>query len=128
MLKITPCPDEGEIRALCLSNGAAFAENALSYKIFDGDELIGICCFKLTTDGGRIIVLRNIQGSDDKDALVIAGRAALDFIERHGGYIAYFEEKDKETAARLKFTEKEGTWQLDLRGYFDSCEGCGKKI
>lgn len=127
MIKVTPEIDRDKITALCADCGVKWEENALCYFIYVEGELGGICLFKLISGGGRIIALRNSPAVDDKDALIIGGRACLDFIERMSGFDAYFEDNDTETAKRLGFSEKEGRLYLDLHGYFGGCCSCNKK-
>lgn len=121
-------PDVAAVKALCARLGIKYEENSLCYFIYikDGDAEIlgGIVLFKLIKGGGRIMALRNTPEVDDRDALIIAGRACLDFIERNGGYDAYFEEADLPLATSLGFKEKEGRVYLDLHGYFGTCSGC----
>ena len=127
MIKVTPEIDRDKITALCKDCGAAFEENCLCYFIYVDGEIGGICLFKLTADGGRIIALRNTPDCADRDALIIGGRACLDFIERKSGFYAYFEDEDAAIAKALGFTEKEDKLYLDLHGYFGGCCGCNKK-
>jgi len=128
MIKVTPVCDTAEIKALCDRVGIVPEPNALCYFIYVDGVLGGICLFKLIKDGGRIIALRNTKEVQDKAALIIAGRACLDFIERKSGFNAYFEEDDDALAASLGFTKKEGQTYLDLHGYFGKCcGGCSAK-
>ena len=127
MIKVTPEIERDKIIALCTECGAAFEENCLCYFIYVDGEIGGICLFKLTAEGGRIIALKNSSAVEDRDALIIGGRACLDFIERKSGFYAYFEDKDVELAKALGFTEKEDKLYLDLHGYFGGCCSCNKK-
>lgn len=119
MLKITPIFDADERENLCKLCGANSIPNALTYAILSDGKQIGVCQFKLSTGGGRIMILRNICGNNDTDALIIAGRTALDFIERNGGNDAYYDDEDtKCVAENLGF--KDG--YLSLIGYFGNCK------
>ena len=124
MLKVTPVMEAEEIKALCDKEGIAYEENSLCYFIYIDGTLGGICLFKFIKGGGRIITLRNTKEIEDRDALIIAGRACLDIIERHSGFDAYFEDTDKALARALGFRDKEGKEYLDLHGYFGGCGGC----
>ena len=123
MIRVTPALDTEAVKALCARLGIAYEENSLCYFIYIDDVLGGIVLFKFIKGGGRIMALRNTPEVDDRDALIIAGRACLDFIERNSGYDAYFEEDDLPLATRLGFKEKEGRVYLDLHGYFGTCSG-----
>ena len=123
MLKISPVFDLKEKDRLCKKCDATSFPNALTYIILSDGIEIGVCQFKLCENGGRILILRNTIDCNDNDALVIAGRAALDFIERNSGFDAYYDDNNSSLAAtRLGF--KDG--KLDLHGYFGSCPGCAK--
>ena len=124
MIKVTPVYDSEVIKALCDKEGIAFELYSLCYFIYVDGVLGGVCLFKFVKGGGRIITLRNTKEVNDRDALIIAGRACLDFIERNSGYDAYFEEDDLPLAKALGFKEKEGQIYLDLHGYFGTCGGC----
>ncbi len=128
MVKVTPEIDIEKITELCKRCNIAGEANALCYFIYVDEKIGGICLFKLTPDGGRIIALRNTPDVEDEGALIIGGRACLDFIERKSGFYAYYDDGGNvKTAAALGFTEKEGRLYLDLHGYFGGCCGCNKK-
>lgn len=125
MIRVSPEYDLEKINALCAENGIHPEENALCYLAYTDGRLCGICLFKLTADGGRIMTLRSVGDGNDREALYLAGRACLEFTERTGGDEAYFEENDRELAEKLGFKEREGRLCLDLRGIFGGCcEGC----
>lgn len=127
MVKVTPEMDLEKIQAVCDRCGIKGEENALCYFIYVDNALGGICLFKLIKDGGRIIALKNTPEVDDRDALIIGGKACLDFIERKSGFYAYFEDDDTALAKALGFGEKEGRLYLDMHGYFGNCGGCCHK-
>lgn len=121
MLRISPVFDIDEKNRLCELCNAVSENNALTYSINENDKEIGICQFKLSDSGGIILILRNIVGYDDEDSLIIAGRAALDFIEKNGPKKAIYKDIATPNAAkRLGFIDN----KLNLEGYFDSCPGC----
>ncbi len=127
MIRVSPEFDINKINALCEKCGITAEENALCYFIYAEEVLCGICLFKLIKGGGRIIALRNIKRNEDRDALIIAGRACLEFVERTAGFDAFFEEDDAETAKELGFKERNGQLYLDMHGYFGTCAGCANK-
>lgn len=127
MIRVSPEFDTEKINALCERCDVVPEENALCYFIYVEEVLCGICLFKLIKGGGRIITLRNAKRDEYKEALIIAGRACLEFIERTSGFDAYFEEDDAPLAAELGFKERNGQLYLDMHGYFGSCAGCQSK-
>ena len=122
MLKITPVFDIKEKERFCELCEAISEPNALTYAILEDGIEIGVCQFRFIHGGGEILVLRNIKGVHDTDALVIAGRAALDFIERNSGFDAIYSDPVSTTASK-KLGFKDG--KLNLEGYFGQC-GCKK--
>ncbi len=127
MIRVSPQFEREKIDALCKDCGVTAEDNALCYFIYVEEVLCGICLFKLISGGGRIMALRNIKRDENTDALIIAGRACLDFVERNSGFDAYFEEDDAVLARRLGFKERDGRLYLDMHGYFGTCAGCANK-
>ncbi len=120
MLRVTPIPElekKVEYTSLC---GCECDLNALTYSICEDEEKIGVCQFKLTNEGGVIISLRTKPDYNDLGALIIAGRAALFFMERQGMKNAVLLDRNEKLERHLHF--KDG--KVDLVGYFDGpCEG-----
>lgn len=127
MVRVSPEMERDKIEAVCAANNVKSEENALCYFIYIDGALGGICLFKLIKGGGRIIALQNVNGAEDDGALIIGGRACLDFIERTSGFDAYYEADSIATAKALGFNEKEGRLYLDMHGYFGNCGGCCHK-
>ena len=126
MLKITPATDETQIVKACADCGVTPEENALCYLIYEDAMLTGVCLFKLTTNGGRLLRLQNRIGVTDTDALLLAGYTCLEFIGRTSGGEVYFEGSDTDTAKRLGFSERDGRLFLDLRKASGKCGSCHK--
>ncbi len=124
MIRVSPEMDNEKARKICEAAGAVYEENSLCTLAFEDKALVGICLFKLIKDGCRIIVLRNTRGNDNLAALIIAGRAALEFAERTSGVHAYLEDENEALAKALCFTRKDGRLYLNMTGYFGSCCGC----
>ena len=129
MLKIRPEFDTSIRNDLCLRCGTDDIPDALFYSIteIDGGEKkndVGICVFRLTESGGEILRLKNVNGCYDLDALVIAARAALDFIERNSGKkTAYLREDNDYLVRTLGFIKVGDKYTVDLTEYFKPCEG-----
>ncbi len=127
MIRVSPEMDCEKARRVCEASGAKYEENSLCMFAYEDNTLVGICLFKLIKDGVRVITLRNTRGNDNLDALIISGRACLEFAERTSGVHAYLEEENEALAKALCFTRKDGRQYLDMTGYFGSCQGCGHK-
>lgn len=129
MLKIKPEFDENIRASLCAMCGTDDVPGSLFYSIEEvGSGVkkydVGICVFRLTVNGGEIIKLKNVSGCFDVDALVIAARAALDFIESHSkNKTALLLEENEYLAKALGFIKIGGVYRVDLTDYFKPCEG-----
>ena len=129
MLKIQPQFDEKERQRFCALCGVEDIPNSLFYSIEEvknGEKQydVGVCVFRLTEFGGEIMILKNVQGCFDLDALVIAARAALDFIERNSeNKTALLYEQNEYLAKTLGFVMIGNRYRVDLNGYFKPCEG-----
>ena len=91
MLEIKPIQDKNEQKTLCELCGAAYRPQAFAYSAYDNGAPIGICQFRIMNDTGYVYNLCNTADTDDLEALIIMGRAALNFIDLCGVHTAYFE-------------------------------------
>ena len=114
---------------LCVLCGTEDVPDALFYSIEEvkNNEKqydVGICVFRLTQNGGEILMLKNAKNCFDLDALVIAARAALDFIEKSSkNKTAILREENEYLAKTLGFIKIGGDYRVDLTDYFKPCEG-----
>jgi dUTP pyrophosphatase len=79
-----------------------------------------ICQFRIKNDNGYLYDLCNTEGVDDLEALIIMGRATLNFIDLCGVHTAYFEGEKIRGAMAVGFREKDGALFADLTGMFES--------
>ena len=120
MLEIKPMQDKNAQKALCELCGAVYRPSAFAYSAYDNGAPVGICQFRILGDGGYVYDLCNTVGTDDLEALIIMGRAALNFIDLCGVHTAYFEGEKNRAAYAVGFREKEGKLFADLSGMFES--------
>lgn len=120
MLEIKPIQDKNEQKTLCELCGAAYRPQAFAYSAYDNGAPIGICQFRIMNDTGYVYNLCNTTGTDDLEALIIMGRAALNFIDLCGVHTAYFEGDKPRAAIAVGFREKGGRLFADLTGMFES--------
>ena len=113
MLEIKPIQDKNEQKTLCELCGVAYRPQAFAYSAYD-------CQFRIIGDTGYLYHLCNTTGTDDLEALIIMGRAALNFIDLCGVHQAYFEGDKPRAAIAVGFREKGGKLFADLTGMFDS--------
>ena len=90
MLEIKPIQDKNAQKALCELCGAVYNPSALAYSAYDNGAPVGICQFRIIEEHGYMYDLCNTVGVDDLEALIIMGRAALNFIDLCGIHTAYF--------------------------------------
>ena len=84
MLEIKPIQTKEEQKKICELCGIDFDPDCLAYKASENEKLIGAAQFRILGERGVIYDLSNASGIDDFEALVIMGKAALDFICRCG--------------------------------------------
>lgn len=120
MLEIKPIQDKNAQKALCELCGAVYNPSTLAYSAYDNGAPVGICQFRIIEEHGYMYDLCNTVGVDDLEALIIMGRAALNFIDLCGIHTAYFEGTETRGAIAVGFREKEGKLFADLSGMFES--------
>ncbi len=128
MLEIKPIADKTAQKALCELCGIPYRAAALAYSAYDNGAPVGICQFRIIEDAGHLYDLCNTAGVQDMEALIIMGRAALNFIDLCGVHKAYFESEKDEAAKAVGFRERDGKRFIDLTGMFESpCASHEKK-
>ena len=120
MLEIKPMQDKAAQKALCELCGVVYRPEALAYSAYDNGAPVGISQFRIIEDAGHLYDLCNTVGVDDLEALIIMGRATLNFIDLCGEHEAYFEGDKTRAAIAVGFREKGGKLYADLTGMFDS--------
>ena len=130
MLVIKPIQDKNFQKEVCDACGFEYKELHFAYSEKENDKLIAGCQFDI---GNKIAVISDFGMVDgipeDLEALIILGRAVLNFTELSGCEEAVFKvaEKIKERYAKaLGFKESDGVWRINLIGLFDSkcAHGC----
>lgn len=124
MLIIKPIQNKNEQEEICKVCGVDYKPELLAYSAKEDETLLGIAQFRLNGEDGEIYDLKNADGVDDVEALIIMGRAALSFIDLCGIKRAKMFTGDKKLPYLLEFElNKDDEFELDLEGYFVSpCE------
>jgi hypothetical protein len=119
MLEIKAIQDKHLQEQICIELGEVFDADTLAYSIYDSDILIGIVQFAIKGNCG---IIYTISKSDDMEALITAIRAVFNFIEICGIKDVYFKDDrhDDEMIKKLFFNKKDGTWHINLEGFFDT--------
>ncbi len=121
MLEIKPIQDKAAQKALCELCGALYRPEALAYSAYDNGAPVGISQFRIIEDAGHLYDLCNVIGVDDLEALIIMGRATLNFIDLCEIHEAYFEGTDTRGARAIGFKEeKDGRLWVSMQGMFES--------
>ena len=84
MLEIKPIQTKEEQERLCGECGVCFDADTLCYAAYSDGRFVGITQFAIRGRKGYIFSIANKTGVDDADALFVAGRSALNFIDLCG--------------------------------------------
>ncbi len=92
MLKVLPIQSKEDQRTLCAICGIPYDADLMAYVATVDDRTVGICQFTIKEDGGSLRDLVPVPGeAPDAQALLVMGRAALNFIDLCGTHIAFFD-------------------------------------
>jgi len=81
MLEIKPIQTKIEQEEICGLCGVDFDVNCLAYAAHENNKLLGIAQFRILGEYAVIYDLANAAGAADLEALIIMGKAALNFID-----------------------------------------------
>lgn len=129
MLIIKPIQDKKYQEQVCASCGFNFNPSLFAYSEKENDKLIAGCQFDILgkesviTDFGMVNSL-----PDDIEALIILGRAVMNFLELSGAETCIFDTSSNNNdnyAKALGFKLLNEKYQIKLKGLFDSkCSHC----
>lgn len=120
MLIIKPIQTKEEQKNLCILCGAEYDADCMAYSAREDDALLGISQFRILGDNGVIYDLKNKIGVIDTEALIIMGRATLNFIDLLGIKNVIIKEDTNNLPQILGFKKTHGIFKINLEGYFDS--------
>ena len=136
MLKVLPIQSKEEQKELCLRCNIKFDPDLLAYAASVDGEKVGICQFKVTSEGGFIYDIAKLTDRDkpadqkardasDFEALFVMGRGALNFIDLCGVHRAYYigQVSDEALIKAIGFKMGGGgRYEINLEGFFtDHC-------
>ncbi len=131
MLKILPIQSKEMQEDICKKCNVIYRPELLAYAASVNEELVGICQFKLTAEGGVLYDLATVQGHtedaecSDFEALFVMGRGTLNFIDLCGVHRAYYrgDAPNGPLLRAIGFKEnEEGVFEINLEGFFtDHC-------
>ena len=127
MLEVKPIQTKKEQQEICELCEVEFAPDCFAYSATENEKLLGIAQFRIFGEYAVIYDLKNIAGVDDLGALIIMGKAALNFIDLCGvkqvvlNDACVVSEESNYLPQILKFdNSKDGVYKLNLEGYFNS--------
>ena len=139
MLKVLPIQSKEEQEILCGRCGIKFDPDLLAYVASVDGETVGVCQFKLNSEGGFIHDIATLldreetadkasRDASDFEALFVLGRGALNFIDLCGAHsVKASAETTDETLLRARGFKKQdsGEYFCDMDGMFDGkhCSG-----
>ena len=122
MFVVSPIQDKKEQEALCLRTGAEFHAGDFAYAVVSEEKEAGIVTFYIK---GKKACLRQIvfyPDMQDFEVMFIAGRSAMEFMDRVGAHEGYFLSPDpgneRLTKALGYKKQPDGSWFLDTTGFF----------
>ena len=131
MLKILPIQSKETQEEICKKCKITYRPELLAYAASVNEELVGICQFKLTAEGGFLYDIATVVGHtedaecSDFEALFVMGRGTLNFIDLCGVHRAYYlgNDPDEKLLRAIGFSQNEnGAWEINLEGFFtDHC-------
>ena len=122
MLKVLPIQTKDHQKECAEKCDVPYIPDALAYEATVDGELVGICQFRVTAEGGLIYDLASVPGIDDFESMFIMGRGTLNFIDLCGVHRARFvgEVKDATLLRAVGFKENEnGVFEINLEGFFE---------
>lgn len=125
MLKVLPIQSKLKQEEICVKCGVEYNPDLLAYAAYVDDELAGVCQFKLTDKGGLMYDIAPVLGSENREALFVMGRGALNFIDLCGVHSATYvgTVSDEPLLLQIGFKKNsDGVFEINLEGFFtDHC-------
>jgi len=126
MLEIKPIQTKEEQKEICELCGIEFDLDCLAYGAEENNKLLGVSQFRILGEYAIIYNLINTPGNDDLEALIIMGKATLNFIDLCGIKDVIIKTANKNLSDTLGLKRyADGVYRINLEGYFDS--PCGRK-
>ncbi len=126
MLIINPIQDKNYQQEVCVSCGFEYKPLYFAYSAKIDEKLIASCQFDILGKNCVISDFGMVKGlNEDLEALIIMGRAVLNFMELSGAESCTFDSPQTKYAKAIGFKEENETFRINLKGLFDSkCSHC----
>ena len=135
MLEIKAIQTKEEQKEICESCGIEFDPDCLAYSAKENGKLLGVSQFRIFDKYAVIydlmpVIDKNTGVVEDFEALIIMGKATLNFIDSCGIENVIMKCKGENCAIMKKLLQilefekdDDGIYKVNLEGYFDSpCE------
>lgn len=130
MLEVLPIQTKIEQEAICARCGVPYDADCMAYRASIDGLLTGICQFSMSDKGGvlhqlAVVTGQSLEDRDRIESLFVLGRATLNFIDLCGVHFATFADErflaaNEGLVRSIGFSPAEdGTWTVDLHGFFD---------
>lgn len=123
MLIIKPIQDKSYQKEVCQLCGFKFEPMSFAYSENEDEKLIAACQFDILGANGTISDFGMVKGvEEDIEALIILGRAVLNFMELSGVETCTFDSTDANAykySKMIGFAKKDGKKEICLKGLFD---------
>jgi len=124
MLEIKPIQTKEEQEKICKLCEVDYDSDCLAYSAKEGEKLLGVSQFRIFGEYAVIYDLKNAVGVDDLEALIITGKATLNFIDLCGvkDVIIKSENQNSKNLPKILGFKKDadGVNKINLEGYFES--------
>ncbi|MCL2775797.1 MAG: hypothetical protein FWD71_20985 [Oscillospiraceae bacterium] len=129
MLEIKPIQAKEEQKEICALCKVEFDPDCLAYSAKENGVLLGVSQFRILGKYAVIYDLANAVGADDLEALILMGKATLNFIDLCGVKDVIIKTENRNLPKILGFKkDADGVYKLNLEGYFDSpCQKDNRK-
>jgi hypothetical protein len=131
MLKVLPIQSKEQQKEICEKCQISYQPDLLAYAASVDDELVGICQFKMTDQGGFLYDLAKVidhtenKECSDFEAMFVMGRGTLNFIDLCGVHRAFFcgKNPDDSLLRAIGFKKNDtDQYEINLEGFFtDHC-------
>ncbi len=129
MLAVKPVPDSAVAAGLCEFARIPYDPSAFTYFAADVNEddtrvnhIIGVCTFTMRGGVNRIEYLREAEGIDDEEAMIIMARTVMNFIYRcEADTVSVSTDGvSSHMIKKLGFREKDGEYTINLKKFYIS--------
>lgn len=136
MLAVKPVAFKDIAREICENCGVPFDEECYTYFAADVNEdatkinhMIGVCTFRMKGNVNRIEYLKEADGIEDEEAMIIMARTVMNFMYRCEVVDVTINEENipEEFIKKLGFRVTEKGYSINLSDFYKSpCSYTGK--